>query len=243
MALTNKFPAGIYLTPAYYNEHVGIPIVDFPSDLDIEIPNTQAPNIFPGQVTFNKTNGILGTDNGIYQYKTVTPIGSGSYSDDWALIAAGGGSTTLERTDVRCEAIVAQSIPNAVETVVNFTSTKYDSANIDQINTTGQFSVFCDGLYLVTASLRLLGNAGGGQRGLCVQVGGIIAAFSQHVCQSWQSNVGSAPVTLSCSAVVRLKYTDILSITAYQNCGAAINTDVGFGGTNHVSLTWLRPLA
>jgi hypothetical protein len=28
----------------------------------------------------------------------------------------------------------------------------------------------------------------------------------------------------------------------FHNNGAALNTDVGFGSSNHISLTWLRPL-
>jgi len=241
MAVTNKFPAGLDLTPAYYNEHVGMPVTQLTTDIE-SLATQIAPNPFVGQMLLGMTDAF-GT-NAIHQYRRDSPNGSGAAASGWQMIIPTDGSTTSGRRDVRYEHKVAQSIPNATETAIGFDSVSYDSDNLFRPAANNAFSPFYPGVYLITASLRLLGNAGGGQRGLTIQLGSNSTSldFTHHIAQSWQSNVGSAPVTLSCSAVVRLRYVDWIIVGAYQNCGAAINTDVGFGGTNHVSLTWLRPL-
>ena len=98
------------------------------------------------------------------------------------------------------------------------------------------------GRWGVAVGLRFLGNVGGNERHLFVQTGSVFDV-TQRIVGLALPNVGSAPCTLACSTFFKITSAPTTIIVGgFQNSTNSINTDVGFGGTNHIALTWLGPL-
>jgi hypothetical protein len=54
-------------------------------------------------------------------------------------------------------------------------------------------------------------------------------------------NVSTLPVTVSTASIFRVTANTVVIVGCWQNSGGNVVSDVGFGGTNHISLVWLRP--
>lgn len=96
------------------------------------------------------------------------------------------------------------------------------------------------GLWRVAAAARYLGNSAGGERHIFIQTGSTFL-LANRVASSTAVNVGSAPCTVSTSTDIRVTAGTTVIVGLWQNCGVSLNTDVAFGQTNHIALTWLRP--
>lgn len=141
----------------------------------------------------------------------------------------------------RYEQRTTQSITNAADNKLKFETAVHTNTDVVASGTGNtDFALQRAGFWLVTVGLRYLGNAGGGERHIFAQTGSAFAVASR-VSGSALANVGSSPTTVTASSVFKIAAATTVIVGAFQNCGAALSTDVGFGGTNHVSFTWLGP--
>ena len=81
-----------------------------------------------------------------------------------------------------------------------------------------------------------------GERHLFLSTGTVLATLANRFAGSTAGNVGTTPVSQSVASIIRVGAGTSVFAGCFQNNGAALNTDVGFGSSNHISLTWLRPL-
>lgn len=147
----------------------------------------------------------------------------------------------LAALGARYEQRATQSIPNAADTKLNFPTAVHTNTDVVASGTGNtDFALQRAGFWLVTVGTRYLGNAGGGERHIFMQTGSAFAVASR-IGAIAVSNVGSAPVTVTASTVIKIAAATTIIIGAFQNCGVALSTDVAFGGTNHVTFTWLGP--
>lgn len=216
MALTAQFAPFTVLGAAALNAS-SIPVVT--STADITSP-------FLGQLIFNTT------DNMVYRYDGTTP---------WVGCVAAGGTSAAQLHEARYEHKTTMNVTNVTDTKMNFPTALTTSNDVTASGTNNtDFLLNRGGLWRVSAGVRLNGNAGGGERHLFLQVGSTFTPANRFAGVAY-GNVGSAPVTLNCSTELRLAAATTIVVGLFQNCGATLATDVGFGGTGHVALTWLRP--
>lgn len=215
MALTQKWVTPVVVTAAKLNTD-SIPVVSSPSD----ISGGFGPYV--GQIIFNTT------DNMLYRYD----------GSSWVAFCATGGNTAATRHEIRYEQKTgqAQSIPNVTDTKVQF-PTVVTTSNDVTVSGTGNtdYTVQRAGVWLITASIRFVAGSTG-ERHL------FLSAATNRVAGDSSGNVGTAPISLSVATVMRLASGDNVYAGCYQSNGGALSTDVGFGSSNHISLTWLRPL-
>lgn len=96
------------------------------------------------------------------------------------------------------------------------------------------------GRWRVDLATRFLSNAGGGERHIFAQLGSTFDVTKRITSQT-NTNVGTVGVTVSCSTTFRIAAATTLIVGLFQNSGGTMATDVTFGGTNHISLTWEGP--
>ena len=217
MALTAEVLTGSKFRASTFNSS-SIPVVASPSD--IAVP-------FTGQIVHSTSDGLLHRWTGAA----------------WVGIAAVGGSTAATMHEARYHQIAsAQSVSTATDTRVKF---EQGITTCNDVTASGvgnnAFTLVRDGVWHLTAGIRLLGNAGGGERHLWIETGGGFVTANRIVGTAI-ANVGSAPVTLCCASTIRVIANTVITIGTFQNSGGPIAVDIGFGGTCHVALTWLRPL-
>jgi hypothetical protein len=217
MALTNQVPSGTNYVAAFANQH-SIPIVtSLPTDITLPLLN---------KLVYNTTDGM------IYRYDGA----------NWVAVAATGGGTAATVHESRYEQTTLQNVVNATDTKLIFNSAPAVSAA--DVTGTGSFTDFLinrAGVWIIEAGVKYALNAGGGERHIWIQQGTTFVVGSRKA-QQTLANVAALPATLSVSTVLRVSAATSFCIGTFQNCGATLATDVGFGGINHVSLTWLRPL-
>jgi hypothetical protein len=174
---------------------------------------------------------VNATDNMIYEYNGTA----------WVGVAAMGGSSATQRHEARYEHKVTMNFTTSTDTKI-----KFDTAvtTCDDVVASGtgntDFALNRAGLWLITAGLRYNGNAGAGERHIFMQTGTVFNTANRFGSMA-VANVGSVPVTVTCSSAIRVTSGTSICVAGWQNCGATLGTDVGFGGTDHVSMTWLRP--
>ena len=185
----------------------------------------QVPNPYAGQVIFNTA------DNMLYRYD----------GSAWVAFSANGGGTAATLHEARYYQSVAQTFTTATDTKIKF-DTAVTTCNDVTASGTGNtdFLLNRGGLWRVSTAERFLGNAGAGERHIFILTGSTFVA-ANRVTSTAVTNVGSVPVTVSTSTDLRVTAGTTIVVGGWQNCGANLNSDVGFGQTNHVALTWLRP--
>lgn len=217
MALTAEFLVGAKARASKMNES-SIPVVSSPSDVT---------NPFTGQIVFSTADNMLHRWTGAA----------------WLAFAATGGSTAATMHEARYhQAASAQSYVTATDTKVKFEAaiTTCDDVTASGTGNT-DFLLNRAGVWRISAGLRFLGTAGAGERHLFIQTGTTFVPANRQVGDT-KVNVGSAPVTLNCSTDIRVTAATSVLVGAFQNSGGSISADIGFGGTIHIALTWLRPL-
>lgn len=215
MALTTEFPAGTKVRATPMNAS-SIPVVSATSDIT---------SPFTGQTVFNTTDYM------IYLYD----------GSAWTAVLASGGNTSARRHQARYEAVHSQSVTTGTDTKLQFPTavTTTDDVTASGSNNT-DFLLNRSGWWLVTASIRYAA-ATGGERNLNLSSGTNVATLANRFAvQSTFPGTAGGPV-----GVTAAKYfasgTSIFAAT-FQNNGSSVLVDNTFGSTNHISLTWLRPL-
>ena len=214
MAVTNQWPAGIDATASVLNTR-SIPVVTTTGDIT-------AP--FTGQVVFNTT------DNMLYRYTGAA----------WVAFMGTGGGTAATQHEARYEQRTLQAITTSTDTKINFPTAVTTCSDVTASGTGNtDFLLNRAGLWIVTASVRF--NVGTtGERHLFLLTGTTFVVASRFASQT-AVNVGTAPATVATASAIRVAAGTSVCCGGWQNNGSSINTDVGFGGTNHIDFTWLRP--
>lgn len=237
MTLTQQWKAPVDANPARLNT-ASIPVVTNPFT---DISDGIGP--FRGQVVFCTTDSMLHRYDGCNH---IFPDHPG-----WSAFAAAGGNTADTMHEARYEQKALQTIPNAIDTALGFPTAAYSCSDVTDaggIVPHSEFILERPGLWLVTASMRWVANAGGGERHLFLMNGLSLPTLANRFVGSTSGNVGNTPVSLSIASTIRVTEGSLagagafIKVGCWQNCGGNLNTDVGFGGSNHISLTWLRPL-
>ncbi len=141
----------------------------------------------------------------------------------------------------RYEHTTTMNIVNVTDTKIKFNSAVYTCTEVVASGTGNtDFALNKDGLWRVSAAVRYNGNAGGNERHLFGQTGTSFNAANRFDSQV-AVNVGVAPVTVSCSTDIRVTSGTSICFGGFQNSGNTVGTDVGFGGTAHITMTWLGP--
>lgn len=147
---------------------------------------------------------------------------------------------TATRHDARYEQRTLQVVANATDTKLNFPTAHTTSADVTASGTGNtDFLLNRVGLWRISASCRFLAGTTG-ERALSLATGTVAATLANRF--AMDSKAGSTlPICLSVSTDLRIATTTTIIVPVYQNNGGNLNTDVAFGGTIHVALTWVRP--
>jgi hypothetical protein len=143
----------------------------------------------------------------------------------------------------RLHASSIQSIANATDTRLVFESTEVDDAPIT-ITDDNKFTFNRAGRYEVSANVRFAAAGGGtGERYLAIAQS--VASGQPNPRFAHQTTPGSSSYSssLNVSTIIDIWQDDVdddytISIYAFQNSGAALNTNNDWNGTN-VTITWL----
>ena len=180
---------------------------------------------------FDRQLVVNSSDNILYRYEGGAWIGA----------VALGGFLPSTMHEARYEQRSSpQTISNSTDTKLKFEFASYPCDDVTPSGTGNtDFLLNRFGVWQVSVATRLLGNAGSGERHLAVHSGSTFnfgLRFAAHV----QANVGSAPVTLTCSTEARLLAGTVITVWCWHNAGSGVTVDTGWGSTNHLALTWLR---
>jgi hypothetical protein len=220
VALTQQWQAPVKPTAAKLNT-ASIPVVGATTDI------TGGLGPFAGQIIF------CTADNMLYRYDGTA----------WVAFLATGGNTAATRHEARYEQTVAQSCANTTDLKLNFNSAVTTSNDVTASGTSNtDFAINRAGVWLITASMRWVAGTAG-ERHLFLSTGTVAGTLANRFAGTSSGNVATTPISQSVASVLRIS-TPGASVFAgcWQNNGGALNTDVAFGGSNHISLTWLRPL-
>jgi hypothetical protein len=181
---------------------------------------------FNGQIVF------LTTDNMLYRYDSTV----------WVAFLATGGGTASTLHEARYEQRASgQPVTSSTDTKMKAEAlvTTCNDVTASGTNNT-DFLLNRGGVWRVAACARFLGNAGSGERHVYGQTGTTFVVTNRFGADT-KVNVGSAPVTVGFSTEIRVAAGTSLCIGLWHNAGSSITLDTGFGGTQHIALTWLRP--
>lgn len=215
MALSIQVPAGAEYTTTLANED-SIPMVD--ATADITGPK------FTGQLIFNRA------DNMVYRWDGTT----------WLAVLATGGATAATMHEAKYAATAIQNFATGADALVEFPTAVYASSDVTAGGTNNnQFTLNRAGWWLITASMRWVSSGAGTVRRLNIQTGNAVPSVATRL----TSNTGGLNAACcACSVVDRFALSTVIAVSAFQDSGAGLNNDNGFGNSNHISLTWLRPL-
>lgn len=143
---------------------------------------------------------------------------------------------------VRYEQRTSQTgIATATDTKAKFDTAVETNSDVTASGTGNtDFLMNRPGRWRVDVATRYLSNAGGGERHIFVQLGSTFDVTKRITSQT-NTNVGTVGVTVSCSTTFRIAAPTTLIVGLFQNSGGTMATDVTFGGTNHIALTWEGP--
>jgi hypothetical protein len=180
---------------------------------------------FTGEVIFNTT------DNMLYRYDGAA----------WVAFLATGGGTAATTHEARYNQTAGQTFTTGVDTKAQFNSA-VTTCNDVTVSGTGNtdFNLVRAGLWFITTAMRYLGVAGGGERHIFPQTGSSFNT-ANRLSSTAIPNVSTLPVTVSTASLFRVTANTVVIVGCWQNSGGNVVSDVGFGGTNHISLVWLRP--
>ena len=178
-------------------------------------------NPFTGQIIYDTADDLL--------YKYIGGV--------WVAFAATG--TTLHET--RYEQTTLQSVPNATDTKLQFNTSVTTSSDVT-VSGTGNTDYLLNraGLWSVTASVRYVAGTTG-ERHIFLSTGTVIGTLANRFAGQSSGTPGTVPISLSVSADIRVAASTSIFAGTYQSNGGSLNTDVGFGHSSHIAISWLRP--
>lgn len=231
MSLTRQWRSGFdELTSRRMNTR-SVPVVSSTSDI------TGGLGPFTGQVIFNTT------DNMLYKYDGSAWVGFSAMGGGFIII---GNDSPPKSHEARYFATAIQSIPNATDTKVQFPNVFANVSNDVTPSGAGNtdFTLNRAGLWHIAANMSYATAAGSLERHLFLQTGSAFNAANRFAF-STDGNVGTGVIALAASATIRLTAGTVIICGAFQNSGAAINTDPRDANSVHgainISLVWLRP--
>lgn len=237
MSYTRQFRRGIDEMTSRRMNTKSLPVVTATSD----IPTSEGIGPFAGQVVFNLTDGLL------YRYDGSAWVG---------FDAAGGGFFSIgsdapaKSHEARYYATVAQSIPSATDTKVQFPSVFANSSNDVTPSGTGNTDFLLNraGVWHISASIRyvVVATVGTFERHLFLQTGSAFNTANRFAFVT-EGNPGTASaISLDVAATIRVAAGTNIFAAAFQNTGGAVNTDPITAATVHgfinIGMVWLRPL-
>jgi hypothetical protein len=77
-----------------------------------------------------------------------------------------------------------------------------------------------------------------GERPLFLSTGNALAAANRL---GGTTTEGAVPTSLAAATTNRFAAGTVIHAGCFQNSGGAMTIDVGFGASNHIALTWMRP--
>lgn len=158
----------------------------------------------------------------------------------WVAFLATGGNTAATTHESRYEQRTLQTLTTSTDTKLKFDSINTSCSDVTASGTGNtDFNLVRGGLWAITAAVRYVAGTAG-ERHIFIQTGTTFNAANRFASQT-AVNVGTAPVTVTCSAVIRFAANTSICVGGWQNNGGNLNTDVGFGGTAHLSMAWIRP--
>lgn len=150
-----------------------------------------------------------------------------------------GGTTATKRHEARYSRGTTQSIPNNTVTPIEFSTTQYDSTDIEATVNNSLFTIKRSGLWKISAGVRFPSSASStGERLLSIQQDPNGTPVTLATRRDTSTSYG---VTLQCSTHQRLAIDDQINAVCLQITGAAQNLDPAFGQYIHISFTWMRP--
>jgi hypothetical protein len=180
---------------------------------------------YTGQVIFNTT------DNMLYRYDGAA----------WVAFLATGGGTSATTHEARYEQTTFQSIANSTDTKLAFNTAVTTCSDVTASGTGNtDFALGRAGLWRVSAGLRYVTGTSG-ERDLFMATGTTIGTLANRFVGASDGAVGGAAGTLNVSTDIRVTAGTSVFAGTFQNNGGALATEVGFGHTVHIALTWLRP--
>lgn len=195
-----------------------------PSGIEVVASTGTATNVYTGKVILNTTDFLL------YRY-------TGSA---WEAFLALGGTSAATRHEVRYEQTTIQSITNATDTKIQFHTASLTSDDVTASGTNNQdFLLNRGGLWRISAGLRLVAGTTG-ERHIFLGTGTVVGTLANRIAGN---TVPGSTLAISLSVSTEYRVTASTSVFAgvFQSNGGSLNTDVGFGHTAHIALTWLRP--
>lgn len=179
------------------------------------------PDYAPGDVPLaSEVNSILATARAAYA----------------ALAAVASGAPP----GVRYEQTVAQPFTTSTNTKVTFDSAVETHADVT-VSGTGNTDFLLNriGKWRVSAGLRFLSGTTG-ERYLAINTGTTVTTLTTR--KAHISVFGSTfACSLSLSTEFRIGSATSVHIAGYQSNGSTLNSDVAFGGSSHIALTWVGP--
>jgi hypothetical protein len=182
-------------------------------------------NPYTGQIIFNTT------DNMLYRYD----------GSSWVAFLATGGGTSATTHEARYEQTTFQTIANATDTKLAFNNPVTTCSDVTASGTNNtDFLLNRGGWWRASASLRMV-TGSTGERDLFMATGTTVGTLANRFVGASDGAVGGAAGTLSVSTDIRLAAATSVFAGTFQNNGGSLATEVGFGHTVHIALTWLRP--
>jgi hypothetical protein len=182
-------------------------------------------NPYTGQVIFNTT------DNMLYRYDGAA----------WVAFLATGGGTSATTHEARYEQTTFQTIATGTDTKLAFNNPITTTNDVTASGTGNtDFLLNRAGLWRVSASLRyVVGTTG--ERDLFMATGTTIGTLANRFVGQSDGAVGGGAGTLSVSTDIRVAAGTSVFAGTFQNNGGGLATEVGFGHTVHIALSWQRP--
>lgn len=137
-----------------------------------------------------------------------------------------------QRPSVSVAKAAAQSIPNNAFTDITFDTETFDSDTMFTA-TSANVTVKHAGLWLITARVGYITNGTGSRGATLLKNGGTVAA--SLAAASSVSHVAGV------TAQLRLAVNDVIKLQAFQNSGAALNTNNVVGFMPSLEMTWVGP--
>jgi hypothetical protein len=142
--------------------------------------------------------------------------------------------------EARYEQTTLQAIANATDTKLKMNTGVTTCSDVVASGTGNtDFALNRDGLWRCSASVRFAAGTTG-ERHLFMGTGTTIGTLANRFigATSFGSTLG---IALAVSTDIRVTSGTSVFAGVFQTNGGSLNTDVGFGHSIHIALTWLRP--
>lgn len=182
------------------------------------------PTPYSGQIVFE-------TDTQMFAFYT---------GSAWVQFVGPTNGTTVH--EVEYNQTVAQSIPSGTDTPLNFDSAILTSVDITRATATGgsiangKMTLNRSGLWAIDVGMRMV-TASTFSYGVWV---GVDNSSAFRLGETFQNSGGVGNIGCNVGIIRRFNAPTALNAYAWQNSGAAKNTDIS-GGATHFRAAWLRP--